>query len=330
MKRYKALLAAILATASMGTHAILAQDVVLQIGSAAPINSPWDLGLKKIASEWSKISGGKVKLVFPKSVSSSSQEDMIQKLKFSIDGALLDTTGLGFIDNDIYMMSMPSVILDDAEFDKAMAAAIPLIHQKLGDRFEIVAMSKGGWIRFFSNSEIRTPEDLKKVRMGVNRNADSLAKLLQSIGVRTVKTDQASTLLQFNSGSLDAMYSSPLYVAALWSQYKRVITHMTPFRVAPFFGAIVVNKKAWERVPDSLKPALLAAADRIATEIGTEAVRLEEEGITAMKKGGLIVPAFNDADSKAWDSLYAEKMQPAIKSWYSQDFTSAIYSALGK
>jgi TRAP-type C4-dicarboxylate transport system substrate-binding protein len=320
----------ILAVSGIGVFTVSAQDIVLQIGSAAPINSPWDLGLKKIASEWSKISGGKVKMVFPKSVSSSSQEDMIQKLKFSIDGALLDTTGLGFIDNDIYMMSMPSVILDDAEFDKAMAAAIPLIHEKLGDRFEIVAMSKGGWIRFFSNSEIRTPEDLKKVRMGVNRNADSLAKLLQSIGVRTVKTDQASTLLQFNAGSLDAMYSSPLYVAALWSQYKRVITHMTPFRVAPFFGAIVVNKKSWERVPDSLRPALLAAADRIATEIGNEAVRLEEEGIAAMKKGGLIVPEYNAADAKAWNTLYADKMQPAIKSWYSPDFTAAIYAALGK
>jgi len=42
-----------------------AQDIVLQIGSSAPVNSPWDLGLKKIAAEWARVSGGKVRVVLP-------------------------------------------------------------------------------------------------------------------------------------------------------------------------------------------------------------------------------------------------------------------------
>jgi len=315
---------------SVGVPLAGAQGIVLQIGSSAPINSPWDLGLRKIAAEWSRLSSGRVRVVFPKSVSSASQEDLIQKLKFSLDGAVLDTTGLGFMEEDVYMLSMPSVIRDDAEYDKAMAVAIPLIRKKFEDRFEIVGFSKGGWIRFFSNQPIRTPDNLRNVRMGVNRNQDSLAKLMQSIGVRTVKADSASTLLQFSSGALDAMYSSPLYVAALWSQYKRVVTHMTAFRVAPFFGAIVINRRSWERIPESLRPALREAAERISKEIGDEAVRLEEEGIAAMKRGGLIVPAYDASDIKAWDTLYAERMRSVIASWYSPDFSSAIYGALGK
>ncbi len=326
----KTFMAYALAAFAVGVPVAGAQDIILQIGSSAPINSPWDLGLRKIAAEWSRLSGGKVKVVFPKSVSSASQEDLIQKLKFSLDGAVLDTTGLGFMDADVFMLSMPSVIRDDAEYDKAMAVAIPLIRKKFEDRFEIVGFSKGGWIRFFSNQPIRTPDDLRNVRMGVNRNQDSLAKLMQSIGVRTVKADSASTLLQFSSGALDAMYSSPLFVAALWSQYKRVVTHMTAFRVAPFFGAIVVNKRSWERIPESQRPALREAAERVSKEIGDEAVRLEEEGIAAMKRGGLIVPAYNASDIQAWDTLYAERMRDVISSWYSPAFSAAIYAALGK
>jgi len=249
---------------------------------------------------------------------------------FSLDGAVLDTTGLGFIENDVYMLSMPSVILNDADYDKAMAAALPIIKKRLGDRYEVVAVAKGGWIRFFSNQQIRTPDDLRRVRMGVNRNLDSLTKLLQSIGVRTVNSDAASTLLQLSSGSMDAMYMSPLYVAALWSQYKRVITHMTSFTVAPFFGAIVVNKRSWDAIPDSLKPVLRQSAEKVCIEIGNEAVRLETEAIESMKRSGLIVPPYEAADAKAWNSLYLDKMKDVIATWYSPDFVSAVYAALGR
>lgn len=315
---------------ALGLQSAYAEGVVLQIGSTAPVNSPWDLGLKKIASEWSRISGGQVRIVFPKSVSSASQQDLIQKMKFSLDGAVLDTTGLGFIDNDAYFLSMPSLIRDDAEYERAMAVAEPLIRERMSDRYELIATAKAGWIRFFSNQPVRTPDDLRRVRMGVNRNMEALSRLMQSIGVRTVKADSSSTLLQFSSGALDAMYSSPLYVAALWSQYRRAVTHMTAFKVAPFFGAIVINKDSWEKVPDSLKPALLESARRVARDIGAEAARLEEEGIAAMVKGGLVIPPYDASDAEAWNELFANSMKAEIAGWYSPGFTSAVYAALGR
>jgi TRAP-type C4-dicarboxylate transport system substrate-binding protein len=313
-----------------GTGSGFAQEVVLQIGYSAPVNSPWDLGLKKIASEWARISGGRVRIVFPKSVSNSSQEDLIQKLKFSLDGAVLDTTGLGFIDNDLYMLSMPSVIRDDMELDVAMNAALPLIKESLGSRFEVMGWAKGGWLRFFSNKQIRTPDDLRTLRMGVSRDMAILTRLMQSIGVRTVMSDLGSTLLQFNSGALDVIYSSPLYIGALWSQYRKVVSHMTAFKVAPFYGAILINKRAWDRIPESLRPALREAADRIAKEIGVEAVKLEDEAIASMMRAGLTVPPLEAADTRAWDALYADKVRSMIGTWYSPRFVSTVYGALGK
>ncbi len=329
MKNIRMTILASLMAATLGAS-LSAQSIVLQVGSNAPINSPWDLGLKKLASEWSSISGGRVKMVFPKSVANTSQEDLIQKLKFTLDGVILDTTGLGFIDGDIFFLSIPSVIRDDVEYEKAMSAALPLIRKKLGDRYEVVAMAKGGWIRFFSNQPLRTPTDLQQVRMGVSRNMESLTKLLQSMGVRTVKADSSSTLLQFNSGALDAMYSSPLFVAALWSQYRRVVTYISPFKVAPFFGAMVMNNRSWGRVPDSLKPALVASAERIFKEIGAEADRLEAAGIASMIKDGLIMPPFNADDQRAWDDLFTDTVKTVASQWYSPDFMAAIYAAIGR
>lgn len=313
-----------------GLSAASAQAVTLQIGSNAPVNSPWDLGVKRIAAEWSRISEGRVKVVFPKSVANSSMEDLIQKLKFTLDGAVLDTSGLGVIDKDVFFLSMPSVIRDDAEFDAAIAAVLPILRKRLGDRYEIVAVAKAGWIRFFSNRPLRSPEDLRNLRMGVNRNMDALTKVMQSLGVRTVQADSASTLLQFNSGAMDAMYSSPLFVGALWSQYRRVVTHMTGFKVAPFFGAIIVNRRSWDRVPEALKPALREAAESICRDIGNEAARLEDEGITAMMRGGLQVPPYAQADAAAWNELFSSTVEGFMADWYSREFTAAVYEAIGR
>jgi len=313
----------------LGSAPVIAQDIVLQIGSTAPINRPWDLGLKKIASEWSRVSGGRVKIVFPKSVSSASQSDLIQKLKFTLDGIVVDTMGLGLIDPDVFMLSMPSVVHDDDDYDRAMAAALPILRRRLADRYEILVMTKAGWVRFFSNQEIRTPDDLRKVRVGVNRNQDALMKLFQSLGIRTVKADSSSTLLQFNSGAIDAMYSSPLFMATLWSQYRRVVTHMSPFKVAPFFGAVILNKKSWEKIPESLRPALREIADRVAREIGEETGKLEEDGITAMRRAGLSVPAYTDSDAAAWNALYSGRVRNEVASWFTPDFSAAIYAAVG-
>ncbi|GAB1432792.1 hypothetical protein MASR2M29_14170 [Spirochaetota bacterium] len=328
MYKYKLLIISLVLclTANM----VFAQNIVLQIGSTAPANSPWDLGLKKLAAEWSSISGGRVKIAFPKSVSSSSQEDLIQKLKFNLDGVILDTTGLGLIENDAYFLSMPSVIRNNSEYDTVMNAAIPLIKNKIGDRYEFIAAAKGGWIYFFSNQEINTPDDLRKVRMGVNRNMENITRLFQSIGVRTVKADSSSTLLQFNSGALDAMYSSPLFVAALWSQYKRVISHMTAYPLAPFFGALIINSRSWNRIPDDLKARLIASAEKVFKEIGEQSDKLEMEAIGTMKANGLTVSAASELNNKIWNSFYNEKLNSDVIMWFSEDFVKSILKVTGR
>jgi TRAP-type C4-dicarboxylate transport system substrate-binding protein len=150
------------------------------------------------------------------------------------------------------------------------------------------------------------------------------------MGLRTVKADSSSTLLQFNSGALDAMYSSPLFVAALWSQYRRVVTHISAFKLSPFFGAILMNKRAWDNVPDSIKPALVEAAERVCREIEIETDRLEAEGIASMVKDGLIMPPYTERDKDAWDELYKSKVASVASEWYSPDFMAAIYAAMGR
>ncbi|HOX91889.1 MAG TPA: TRAP transporter substrate-binding protein DctP, partial [Spirochaetales bacterium] len=192
-----------------------------------------------------------------------------------------------FLDKDWLLFSMPSVVQTSEEFKVAMEAALPLLRARVADRYDIITVAQGGWLRLFSNRSLMEPENLVSARIGVSAKQEELASQLQSLGARTVKSDASSMLTHFSNGSIDISYSSPLYVKLLWSQFRSSISYMSSFRLSPFFGALVFTKRAWASVPADIKPALIAAADKVATEIATQAIALEEEAIAAMMKDGL-------------------------------------------
>ncbi|TFG81768.1 MAG: hypothetical protein E4H20_09105 [Spirochaetales bacterium] len=308
-----------------------AQTINLQIGAAVPANSPWDLGLRKLAAEWNRISGGRVRMSFPKSMSNASQEDILQKMKFSLDGGLIETTGLYYIEKNTFLLSMPSVVRNETEFAAATRAAMPLLKQSIGDRYEVITIAQGGWVRFFSNRPINTPADIVGARIGTNQAQDILVRQLQSIGARTVKSDVSTMLLQFNSNAIDIAYTSPLLVATLWSQFKRSVSHMSAFQISPFFGAILINRRSWDRIPADIKPALIAAAEKVAAEIAAEAIALEDNAIETMRRNGLDVPFMSAADHKTWNDLFSgERMNQLLADWFSPEWIETISTAVDK
>lgn len=308
-----------------------AQSITLQVAAAVPVNSPWDLGLRRLAAEWATISGGRVRLAFPRSMANASQADILQKMRLSLDGGLIETTGLYYLDKDFLYLSMPSVIRSDAEFARAIRALTTIMAERLGDRYEVVTVAQGGWLRFFSNRPLAKPADLSGARIGVDADQEALMRQMQAIGARTVKSDVSSMLLQFNSNALDVGYTSPIVVATLWSQYRRSVTHMSGFRLSPFFGALLINKRSWDRVPAELRPALKEAADRIAAEIAQEAFKLEEQAIASMTRDGLVVPSMSDAQLAEWNELFTgARMQGLLSEWFSADFRRAIDAAVAE
>ena len=244
-----------------------------------PANSPWDLGLKRMAAEFARVSGGRVKISFPQSAHVASETDIIQKMKLGVDGALLTTFGLSELYPDSLALSMPSFIRDDAEFDEVLAAIDPLLKAKLGDRYVVLALSKGGWIRYFSKSLIAYPADLAKLRISIDPGSDKIIQLMESVGARTVKGTTADFLLQVNSNTVDATIVSPIYIASLWSQLRGKIAYMSSFKVSPFIGSLVFNKSSWEKVPADLRPQLAEVVREMARKISIDSAQLEADAV---------------------------------------------------
>jgi TRAP-type C4-dicarboxylate transport system substrate-binding protein len=306
------------------------QVLTLKVASFAPANSPWELGLKRLAVDFDRLSEGRVRLAFPQSLRASKESDIIQKMRLGVDGALLSTMGIAELYPDTLALSMPSLIRSDAELEAVFQAVTPVVRERLSDRYAVLAIAKGGWIRYFSTAPIVYPRDLRKFRMSTSPDDEKIATLLQSLGARTVKGGMSALALQLNSNAVDSFYLSPILAAMLWSQLQGRIGYMSPFKVAPFFGAIVFAKASWDRVPADLKPRLEEAVRAMAAGTAAETEKLEEASIASLRTAGLRIPAYPDDAEAEWSAVYAGMREGIVAGMFSKGFLEIIDASLAK
>ena len=324
----RAVAASLLALILIPHSALAAQTLTLHIAANVPPNSPWDFGMQRLAREFDRISGGRVRLAFPPSARISSEEDDIRRMRLDLDGALISSQGLAALYPDSLALSMPGFIADDKEFDAVLSAVTLLIESKLADRYVVLAITKGGWLRYFSTSPIVYPSDLAALRVSIGRSDDKLGRLLESVGSRLVPGTIADFILELGSGSVDAICESPIYIATLWFQLRSKLSYMTSFKVAPFVGAMVVNKASWEKVPADLRPALERLVRDVSRESSLEGLKLEDRAIASLD--GIKSPHLPAEAQAQWAALIAQRRDGLIASLFSADMLGAIEGALAK
>ncbi len=325
MKLRCAVLTLLLAAAASGAG-LWGQTLTLKMAANVPANSPWDLGLKRLAAELARVSGGRVRIAFPPSARVATDSDIIQKMRLGVDGALLTSYGLAELYPDILALSMPCFIRDDAEFEAVLAAIDPLVKARLSERYVVLALSKGGWVRYFSKSPVVYPSDIARLRISTDPGDEKVNQLMQSLGARTLKGTTADFLLQINSNTVDATCVSPIFIASLWSQLRGRIGYMSGFKVAPFVGAIVFNRAGWEKVPADVRPQLEQVIREAARQISIDSARLEADAIASLD-GITCLPEPADAAAR-WAELIAEQRKGIIARLFSADILETMDAAL--
>jgi TRAP-type C4-dicarboxylate transport system substrate-binding protein len=305
-----------------------AQVITLKLAANVPVNSLWDQGLMRMAAEFDRASNGKVKIVIPPTTRTASDSDIIRKMRLGVDGALLNTYGLAELYPDSLALSMPSYVGNDKEFDAVLAAVIPLIKSKLGDRYILLSIVKGGWVRFFSRSPIVYPADIARLRISLEPDSEKEISFMQSLGARVVPGYTTDFILQLNSNGVDVINLSPIYIAALWSQLRGKISYMSSFRVAPFVGAIVFNKESWEKIPTELRPRLERIVLDMSRKISLGSAKLEEEAIASLD--GIQSPPEPPEAAAEWGKEIAKRRRDLFARMFSTDFLDSMDEALAK
>ena len=294
---------ALAVTMTFAINSAKADDITIKLGTLAPEGSSWDLIMKDMGEEW-KTAGVKLQ-TYPGGVL-GDEPDIVTKMNIGqIQAGVLTVVGLAAIDKAVQVLSIPLLYKSDAESDYVRAKLQPILEKRLlAKGFKVLNWGEAGWVYFFGKKPILTPDDLKKMKFFVWGDDMDTLNIWKSAGYSPVPLSATDILPNLQTGLINSFDATPL--SALSFQWFALAPHMTNVKWAPLVGATIITTKAWDAIPEEIKPALLKAAATAGKRFRTEIRAANTKAVDVMKTKGLVVHDVDEATYQQWEKVFQD------------------------
>jgi TRAP-type C4-dicarboxylate transport system substrate-binding protein len=279
------------------------QTIVIKIATLAPSGSPYHEIMKDMAADWRKASNDRVVLkIYPGGVA-GGEVDILRKIRIGqLHAGALSMSGLSRALPEMSVLSTPMIYKTRENLQQVQEVLAPKIEERMEEKgFVVLSWAIAGWVRFFVPEAQPSIEGLKKARMHVFAGDDQILELWKTMGVNAIPLSGTDVLTGLQSGMVNAFFTTP--VMAYASQWFAFTPYMIDMPWAPMLGAIIVSKRAWQKVPEPLRPQLKSIAEQKSLRLDIEMQRLETQAISEMQKRGLTLIKPDDQQFKQWQSL---------------------------
>ncbi len=320
---------------------IFSQKVTVKIASVAPARSPWDIEQKAMAAEWAEITNGQVELKFYNASSMGGESGVIQRMKSlrpgqksPIDGSIFTNIGLYELTPDSHAITLcvPFVFRNQEELSYVLENLNPEVEAAVEDAgFKMLGWFNVGWANFFTKEEVRTPDELKALRMGFSGiNSPGLMNAFKTanFNMYDVTPDKMMQSIRSSNG-VKVVYSIPMYAYA--AQYYTVLPYVVDIPLNPIMSAFVISNDTWNAIPDQYKPELLASIKKTAEKFVTVAEQSDREYLDKMDSEGNTLIKLTDSEVALWETTLrsdAEKMVQMSDPVVDEDFYNKIVTLL--
>ena len=233
------------------------EAIKLNLGFVDPESSMYALGGKKLAEEVAKSTNGQVQIeVFAGGVL-GNERDMYE-------GAQMGTIDMCSVVNVVLSNFIPEMkVLDEPFLFDNVEQAHKVIDGKLGEVINQRALGQGvhvvGWFEsgfrnVFSNKPIVKLDDFRsfKIRTMENKMQIDTFNALGAVATPMAASEQFTALQQ---GTIDGCENA--IANMLTNRYYEVIKNVTWTNHLYTFIAICMSDRAWQKIPESIRPAFL-------------------------------------------------------------------------
>lgn len=309
----------LIACVLLAASSVSAAGLTIKLGTLAPIGSPWEIGLRRIAADWDKLSGGSVTLRIYAGGIAGDEPDMIRKMRIgTLNAAGITVSGLQGIFKGFKTLSYPLLVRNDGELSYVLDHMKPFFEQELSKRgFHAVMWSPGGWVYLFSRKPVIFPQELKSQKLWVWADDPDEVQAYQRAGFQTVTLAVTDLMMSLQGGMIDALVTSPLLAAS--NQWFGVVSNMSTLKLGPLWGATVISEKIWSEIPADLQPKLMDAAQKITDTLAPELAKADEQAIEIMKKYGLSINKVTPQAEAEWADLLNKTFSGLVGTTYDKE-----------
>ncbi|NNG47094.1 MAG: TRAP transporter substrate-binding protein DctP, partial [Deltaproteobacteria bacterium] len=234
--------------------AACAGPTIIKLATIAPEGSSWHRVLQEMGEEWKEVSGGKVTLrIYPGGVV-GDEDAMLRKMRVGqLHAAAITGMGLAFLDRSFYGLHVPMMYASEEEFDYVRDRISPLLEKRLEKKgYVVLNWGDAGWVHFFAREPFTRPSEMKSMKLFIGAGDEPLTQLYKKAGFRPVPISVVDILPGLQTGLIDAFNATPL--AALAFQWFALAPNMADIKWAPLTGATIIDKRAWKKIPEELRP----------------------------------------------------------------------------
>jgi TRAP-type C4-dicarboxylate transport system substrate-binding protein len=308
--------AAILAAAAMLTVVLFVSpagaQITVKMATLVPDGTSWATIIKEAAEKWKKLSNGRVTMNIYWGGVSGDDSDVVRKIRLgTLHAGVLTSVGLSEIDTSVYALGVPMMYASYEEVYWVLEKMRP----KLEANFEkkgFVALNwvDAGWIYYFTQKPVTTPDDLKKLKLFAwEIDADAI-DILKTMGFNPQPMPSAEIATGLQTGRINAVPLSPQ--VAVITQYYTYAKNMTDLKLEILLGATVIDKRTWDKIPAELRAPLLQAMQEMGRKLRDEIRKSGERDVQEMKKRGLKVVPVDAKTRDAWVKA-AESAYPKLR-----------------
>ena len=299
-----------MALAFLGSEAFAQGDVVtLRLSSPNPASHPYSVGAEKLADLVSEATNGAVKItVFPDS-QLGNPGSVAQSVQLgTIDMAILAAAHLAPYYDGMAALDLPFLFPNkEAAYSKLDGELGRILAKGIAPKnIDVLAYFDGGFRNIFTaNQEIRTPSDLKGVKIRVMNSPVTIASI-KALGGMPVPLAWGDLYTSLQQGVVSGGETG---ITQMWSmKFYEVTKYMSLTKGTFTAGPVIISKRRMESLPAEYQAAIRAAAKDAATFQRKLAQEAELEVADKLKAQGLkfieVDPAkFRAAVKPVWEEF---------------------------
>lgn len=297
------------------------KNVVIKIATLAPEGSAWIQILSELNEEVVKKTDKKVRFkIYPGGVL-GDEKDMIRKMHIGqIQGAVLTSSGLSTLFNEVYVFQVPFLFQTYDEVDYVLNKMDPFFREGFADNgYVLLGWSEGGFVRLMSTTPITNLGELKKVKVWTWEDAPMAKAIFDEAKVAAIPLTVPDVLVGLQTGLVDVVYAPP--AGAISLQWFTRVKFLTDVPLNYLVGGIVIKKEAFNRIPAAYQDNLMEIfkkhmeklKEMVRNENQQALIVMEKHGVKILKPSNETVEEFKMLSDKAMQRLGSKTFSNKVR-----------------
>jgi TRAP-type C4-dicarboxylate transport system substrate-binding protein len=260
---------------------------IFKVASLAPEGSVWAKRFRDFTSEVIEKSSGEIGFKIYAGGVMGDDRAMYRKMRVGqLNGGGFTMTGIGEVVPDFRVLGIPFLFNTYDEVDRVSEKIMPRFEKEFEEKgLVLLALSEVGFVYTMSTTQITTLAELKQSKAWAPEGDPISQVLLETVGVTPIPLSIPDVLTSLQTGLINTTFNS--YYGSIVMQWFTRISYITDIPFAYAYGAFILDKKTFSRLPPHYAELMKSAAKTHFDRLLSDTRKSNEEAMHVLIQNGI-------------------------------------------